>query len=560
MRRLATLWHTAFPSDPALVKLSARFSGGCMLPNLRKLDWDNAYGRGDITLDLPLLISPSLATIKLILKDIPLEQATAPLKDISHEQATVPLEDIPHEQATAPLEDIPHEQATAPLEDISLEQAIAPLEDISHEQATAPLEDIPHEQATAPLEDIPHEQATAPLEDISLEQAIAPLEDISHEQATAPLEDISHEQAITPLKDTSHEQAITPLKDTSREQAIVPLLAPAYESLRSIYIDWDGSGPVQDFSALLFKCDKLQKFNMDSPVRWKAFLRASQLPNLRHWTIQPDSMEPPSDASLPTTMFPSLKSLLIKGINTDSIWLRSLERIYSKSLESLVLDLESPATAKAVLPMAFKYLRSSGLHQTLTKFTIYPQGNFLDVDERTIENLPLFNRLTMLEVSFVCSPNECDYKISDEVLERLVKAIPNLESLILGSALCSRPADNSIKSLVAIAKHCKRLEQLVIHTNVEAVISGRNYYPGEDPILGGPALVGCPLRSIAIGRYSVLGEKENAKKFASVLLWLFPHLIEVGTVGASPGEVSVTECIADLRGAQAGKFVGSCHA
>jgi hypothetical protein len=327
------------------------------------------------------------------------------------------------------------------------------------------------------------------------------------------------------------------LKNASHAQAAAPLLAPAHNSLRSIYIAWKGPGLVQELSTLLLECNpnQLHEFNVDSPVPWKAFLYASQLPNLRHWTIKPDGMEPPSGASLPTTMFPSLKSLLVKGIDADSIWLQSLARIHSKRLETLGLDLENPVTAKEVLPTAFKYLRSSGLHQTLKKLSIRPQGpDFfgLEIDGRTIEDLPPLNRLTVLDISFICGPDKCGPKLSDEALERLVKAVPNLESLFLGKAPCSRPVDNSIKSLVAIAKHCKRLEKLVIHINGEAVISHYKRYRGEDPILGKPALVGRSLRSIATGPGSWIRDPRcDPEMFVLVLLRLFPRLNEVTGAG-----------------------------
>ena len=160
-----------------------------------------------------------------------------------------------------------------------------------------------------------------------------------------------------------------------------------------------------------------------------------------------------------------------------------------------------------------------------------------------VENLLPLSQLTMLHLSFVCSPDMCGYKLSDEDLEKLVKAMPNLKSLALGMRPCSRPADNSIKSLAAIAKHCKHLKKLVIHTNVEAVISDPNYHPGEDPILGEPALVECPLLSITLGPYSRLREQPVAEKFASALLRLFPHLANVETTGAGLGGSLVTQCI-----------------
>jgi hypothetical protein len=145
--------------------------------------------------------------------------------------------------------------------------------------------------------------------------------------------------------------------------------------------------------------------------------------------------------------------------------------------------------------------------------------------------------MTHLEIEMLCG-RRCPFKLSDEDLEELVKAMPKLESLFLGSFPCSHPANNTIKSLVSIAKHCKRLCELVIHTNVEAVIDGvsqRGYWGGNqasgDPL---SIFVGCPVQAIIFGPCFIPDEGRGAIIFALTLLRLFPCLHEVDFYPPTP--------------------------
>lgn len=87
-----------------------------------------------------------------------------------------------------------------------------------------------------------------------------------------------------------------------------------------------------------------------------------------------------------------------------------------------------------------------------------------------------------------------------------------------------------MKSLVSIVKHCKHLEELIIHTNVEAVVAGafqRHYWEGnslEDPL---STFVGCPLSRIMFGPCPMPREQQGAVIFALTLLRLFPRLATV---------------------------------
>jgi hypothetical protein len=326
--------------------------------------------------------------------------------------------------------------------------------------------------------------------------------------------------------------------DPSDASSVIPVLealAPAYNSLVEIRI----SGPtaydpqtIHAVSTLLLRCnpDKLRCFSMVSALSAEAFIHATQLPNLKEFIITTDTTE--LDVPLPTSVFPSLKSLGINANNTDFTLLQTITHIQSRGLRNL--DLEFPAAAVGTfLPTTLAALRPPGLHQTLTGLSISPEGDY-DLDRTTLQPLLSLNQLTRLEINLLCNPERCSYKLSDEDLEELVEAMPKLELLLLGPFPCSRPANVTVKSLVSIAKNCKHLEELIIHTNVEAIVAGvaGAAQPGdweEDTILGDPlsAFGGCPLRDILFGPCPIPGGQRGMMAFALTLLRLFPCLMGV---------------------------------
>ncbi|KAF9647206.1 hypothetical protein BDM02DRAFT_2746303 [Thelephora ganbajun] len=172
---------------------------------------------------------------------------------------------------------------------------------------------------------------------------------------------------VSPFLENLHYE----LRDISHTRTVLSALTPAYSSLQYIYFTRSDPGLVQEFSTLLLKCNpnQLHFFSAGSPLSRTAFLHASQLPDLQYFdtpAIQADGLEPLGDASLPTAMFSSLQYLYMRGLDTGSIWLRSLTRLCFENLLMLVLELKNAAAARTCLPLTLKYLR----YQTLTELVI----------------------------------------------------------------------------------------------------------------------------------------------------------------------------------------------
>ena len=322
---------------------------------------------------------------------------------------------------------------------------------------------------------------------------------------------------------------------------VVPVfkaLAPAYNSLVEIRIcnpTINDPQIIHATSALLLGCnpDKLLYFHVDSTLSAAAFIYATQLPSLKAFFMRADPTE--LSKPLPASMFPSLRSLQIRVADVTgnhSPLTETIARIRSDTF--MHLDLEIPAvTVGTFLPPMLAALRPRGLHQTLTSLSIAPKGDF-NLDTATIQPLLFLNQLTFLDIQMLCGQDRCPYKLSDKNLEDLVRAMPKLSSLSLGAVPCSQPASTTMKSLVSIAKYCKHLEDLIIHTNIEAIVGGvfereaRGEHPTPDAPI--PTFTQCPLRNIIFGPCFIPRGQRGAMAFALTLLRLFPRLVIVTTL------------------------------
>jgi len=224
-------------------------------------------------------------------------------------------------------------------------------------------------------------------------------------------------------------------QDTLNASQVVPVLkalAPAYNSLVEVRVGHHAVHDPQTIRAasdFLLKCnpDKLRTFRVISSLSTEAFIHATQLPNLETFVIVADTTEP--GVQLPTSTFPSLKSLEVFATDTRSPLLQTISHIQSNTLK--ILQLEFPAaTSETFLPTTLAALRPRGLHQTLTILFVSPEGDF-DLDRTTIRPFLFLNQLTQLDITLVCTQDRCSYKLTDEDLEELVAAMPKLEILSL---------------------------------------------------------------------------------------------------------------------------------
>jgi len=96
---------------------------------------------------------------------------------------------------------------------------------------------------------------------------------------------------------------------------------------------------------------------------------------------------------------------------------------------------------------------------------IYYHHPTLPIDSSLLSRFLPFTGLVELHITTACMfLGPCISKFADEDVERLVTALPKLESVRLGEAPCNPGAcPTTIRSLLFFSIHCTRLRYLNIH-------------------------------------------------------------------------------------------------
>ena len=341
-------------------------------------------------------------------------------------------------------------------------------------------------------------------------------------------------------------------EDNSPEYCIpiLKILTKAAGSLKSVDItpDFDSAEMRDAVSELLLNCkpNLLREFRVASPISEAALLHAAQLPGLINFSLRggtPAMTGPP-----PLTMFPSLRTLLLSAGDSPT-WLELLRHIQSKQLTHLLIDFERGDTD--TLPMLSTHIQHSGMYKTLTVLNLHPGDEWI-INKISIAPLLALGELVSLTIYTACGDDHCLFLLSDKDIERLAKAMPNLVFLSLGAPCPAQMRnDLTVKSLLAIAKHCKHLRTLEMHVNCESIVMSA--YEREDPVAryipptGPPDYDGCPLGLVTFGSCPIPMESEGGIIFAMTLLQLFPRLFEVqwNPPGLTPPWSSVNALIRD---------------
>ena len=309
---------------------------------------------------------------------------------------------------------------------------------------------------------------------------------------------------------------------------IIRTLIKASGSLESVEItpEFDRPEMQEAVSLLLLSCNPnlLHRFCVASPISEAALLHAAQLPGLQEFSFRggtPGLTEP-----LPPSVFPFLRTMLISmgGLPT---WLEILRYVQSKHLIELSVDFITGG--EGTLPALSSHLKHSGIHRTLTELRLCPGEEWV-LHGASIAPLLVLGQLTSLVIFADCRGRQCVFSLSDRDIEHLVKAMPKLEVLSLGVP-CSRQMgdDLTVKSLLAIATHCKTLITLQTHINCDSIVMSTHECDasGSPRSHARPDYDGCPLRSAIFGSCPVPMAGEGGIIVALTLLRLFPRLYDV---------------------------------
>ena len=341
----------------------------------------------------------------------------------------------------------------------------------------------------------------------------------------------AHLQSSVPLLVSPHLAHIRlHFRDNSPEHClpILQTLTKAAGSLKSVELtpEFNTEEMQNAVSALLLSCkpNLLREFCVASPISEEALLHVAQIPGLRRFSLR--SGTPALTNPLPLTMFPSLRTLLI-SVSGLPTWLEILRHIQSKRLTQL--SVEFSGGDNNTLPVMWTHLQHSGIHRTLTEFSVCPGAGWIS-DRVSIAPILDLRELISLTIYTNCKRDGCIFCLSDNDIERLVKAMPKLEILSLGTPCAEQMHDNlTVKSLVAISKHCKALKVLEMHINCQSIVMSmreldtHGYFPAVAP----SSRDVCPLRLATFGPCPIPMGSEGGSIVGMVLLQLFPRLYEV---------------------------------
>jgi len=245
----------------------------------------------------------------------------------------------------------------------------------------------------------------------------------------------------------------------------------------------------------------LQRFHVDSPLTEGREV-IYKLPNLRELSAVIEG-----DTSLPSAVLPYLTSLTITCDHGHG-WLQ----MFHGATFGKPSPLSSNRAALAV-----------STQNTLSWLYLHTSCSW----NPSYTSLLPFTQMKYLEIRFSCR-NGCSSSVDDDILTKLVRAMPKLENLQLGDAPCCRiPIGVTAKGLVALTHHCPNISFLCIRFQVASlsappatagVTSNAEFTPRRD----------CALTELDVGAISV--PEESVLTVAPTLAHIFPRIESINYV------------------------------
>ena len=253
----------------------------------------------------------------------------------------------------------------------------------------------------------------------------------------------------------------------------------------------------------------LQQFHMDFPLTQEAHEVIFKLPGLRELTMV---VEGPS--SFPTVVLPNLTEIDLEyDHNYD--WLQGFHKATLGKLDSVTFRAKSASARVAGFLEAFE---SVGLaaSTTLSTFIFYTRQSW----RPNYRSLLSFQQLRKLEIRFSCRGG-CSSTIYDDTITDMARAMPRLETLLLGESPCQTPTGITAKGLTVLAHYCPNLFNLRIHFradsfNARMMIAGTPHTGTTAPRRD------CALTGLHVGAISI--PEESTLMVALTLARIFPHL------------------------------------
>ena len=204
--------------------------------------------------------------------------------------------------------------------------------------------------------------------------------------------------------------------------------------------------------------DTLRTFDVDSPLTEEAREVAHKLPDLRELKVVTERGIP-----LPTLVLPSLTELTIEHDHDDA-WLEMFRGATLGRLESVCFISKSEPIGD-LLGAFERVALTASVQNALSIFSLNTPRSW----NPNFSSLLSFTQLKNLNIQFPCD-NGCSSRVNDDVIINLARAMPELETLLLGDVPCHRVLTGvTVKGFAVLARHCPNLSTLCVHFQVASL-------------------------------------------------------------------------------------------
>ena len=268
----------------------------------------------------------------------------------------------------------------------------------------------------------------------------------------------------------------------------------------------------------------LQIFYVDSPLTEEAREVVHRLPNLCGLAVVIERGAP-----LPSLALPSLTDLTVRYDHDDDC----LEMFHGATLGKLESVEFIPGSEQIgdLLGAFERVALALSAQDTLLEFHLPASCSW----SPTFTSLLSFTQMRDLLAGFPCM-DICFSMVDDGIIINLARAMPKLESLVLGDTPCRKiPTGVTAKGLVALAHHCPNLSALCVHIKVAGLITPSATI-GMTPNIKPTALRrDCALEYLDVGRIPM--PDQSVLMVAVTLGRIFPWIVNIEAFHKGWGKV-----------------------
>ena len=286
---------------------------------------------------------------------------------------------------------------------------------------------------------------------------------------------------------------------------------PVPPVLRSLSIDIRCIAPPGYFkdsiSSAVLRCGpSLTEFTTTVTLSDAAANHLIRLPHLRTWRIE--GTPPSYSASSLPLVFPPLTNLIL-GKGAARGWLSLFQRLEDG------ISPRQGVTPLSQVKESLKFLDANDRSGLIINFSL-------------ISPIQIFRNLVSLGVVVFCrdevGEGQCTFGLNDDNVTELAVALPQLETLFLGSPCADNTCATTVACLLPISVHCLKLRELQIHFNTTNIVDDFKDISKNPRFQEFHLLPRCTLSHLQVDRMPLILDKPGSEIAVEGILNIFPHL------------------------------------